>query len=112
MDLCHLAFYTLMMTFLSLWIHKSAWRWGPFLLISFILAFHTGVAQPFSLISVVALVVIFWFLREPMSGMPRLVLVGIAIAIGAGLSFHLLPGFHNWHVSGNFWVNYDKPFMG
>ncbi len=112
MELCHLAFYTLMMSFLSLWIHKSIWLWGGFFIISYILAFHTSVAQPFSLVPILSLLVIFWFLRKPLSGMPRLILVIIAIAIVAGLSFHLLPGFHNWHVSGNFWVNYDKPLTG
>ena len=39
-------------------------------------------------------------------------LVLLALALGFGLTYHIIPGFHNWHVSGNFWINYDKPFMG
>jgi CAAX protease family protein len=113
MDLCHLAFYSLMMAFLSLWIHRSAWLWGGFLVISYILALNTAVAQPFSLIPIGLMFALFLVLRkEEMAPSTRFWLVLIAILIGTGLNFHWIPGFNNWHVSGNLWINYDKPFMG
>ncbi len=112
MDLCHLSFYILMMAFLSLWIHRSAWLWGAFLVISYILAFHTGVVQPFSIIPIGLLFFIFLVFKKPLQPMTRFLLALIAIIISAGLNFHWIPGFQNWHISGNLWVNYDKPFMG
>ncbi len=110
--LTQVTFFSLMMTFLSLWIHRTAWLWGAFLVISYILALHTGVAQPFSLIPVATLFVLFWALKKPITGTTRWVFILIAIALGAGLNFHWIPGFHNLHIAGRFWLNYDKPFMG
>lgn len=112
MDLTHLAFFSLMMTFVSLWIHRSAWLWGGFLIISYILAINTSVAQPFSLVPVGTLFVIFWLIKHHVSGGAKFALAVIAIAIAACLNFHWIPYFCNWHVSGQFWVNFDKPFIG
>jgi uncharacterized protein len=112
MDLSHLAFFTLMMTFLSLWIHRSAWLWGAFLVISYILALNTSVAQPFSLIPVATLFALYWLFKNPIQGGVRFGLAITTIAIAAGLNFHWIPGFCNWQVTPNFWVNYDKPFIG
>ena len=111
-DLCHLSFYTLMMAFLSMWIHRSAWLWGAFLCISYILAFHTSVVQPFSIIPIGLLFVIFLVFKKELQPQTRLVLAIVAILVAAGLEFHKFPGFQNWHVSGSLWINYDKPFMG
>jgi membrane protease YdiL (CAAX protease family) len=112
MQMSHLAFFSLMMTFLSFWIHKSAWLWGAFLAISYILAINTSVVQPFSLVPIGTLLVLFWLFKNPIHGGLRLVLGLTVVALAAGLNFHWIPGFCNWHVSGNFWVNYDKPFIG
>lgn len=112
MDLSRLAFYSLMMAFLSLWIHRSAWLWGGFLAISYILALHTSVVQPFSIIPIGLLLVIFLTFKKEMQPQPRVILALVAILIAAGLNFHWIPGFKNWNVAGNFWLNYDKPFMG
>jgi membrane protease YdiL (CAAX protease family) len=110
--LTQLTFFSLMMTFLSLWIHKTAWLWGAFLAISLSLAFHTGIIQPFSFIPICTLFVLFWALHKPITGVTRWILISIAIALAAGLNFHLIPGFHNCNISARFWLNYDKPFMG
>jgi membrane protease YdiL (CAAX protease family) len=101
-----------MMAFLSLWVHRSAILWGAFLVISYILAFHTGVVQPFSIIPIGLLFVIFLVFRQPLQPTTRFILAVVAILISACLKFHWTPGFNNWHVSGNLWVNYDTPFMG
>lgn len=111
-DLCHLAFYILMMTFLSLWVHRSPLLWGAFLVISYILAFHTGVVQPISIIPIGLLFTLCLVFKKPLQPMARFVLAIITIIIAAGLNFHLIPGFNNWHVSGNLWITYDKPFIG
>jgi len=107
-----LAYFSLMMTFLSLWIHRTAWLWGAFLAISYILAFNTGIVQPFSLVPIGTLFILFWFLKKPVAGITRAGLVLLAIALAAGLNFHIMPGFCNFNVSGNFWLNFDVPFMG
>jgi CAAX protease family protein len=111
-DLTLLTYFSLMMVFLSLWVHRTAWLWGAFLVISYILAQHTGIAKPFSLLPILTLFVLTWALKKPIEGTTRFVLVSIVILIGAGLNFHWIAGFHNWNVTGRFWLNYDKPFMG
>jgi len=112
MELSHLPFFCLMMTFASLWIHRSAWLWGSFLALTFILAISTGVAQIFSLLIPALFFGIFWILKNPIEGARRHFLTVLAITIAALLQFHLVPGFHNWNVSPAFWINLDKPLMG
>lgn len=112
MEQSHLPFFCLMMTFASLWIHRSAWLWGSFLTLAFILAISTSVAQPFSILVLALLFAVFWILKTPIAGAKRHFLTLLAIAIGALLQFHLVPGFLNWNVSGGFWVNFDKPLIG
>lgn len=111
-ELSHVSFYCLMMTFASLWIHRSTWLWGSFLSLAFILAIYTGVAQPFSALVAVLLFFLFSILKTPIEGAKRHFLTIVAIAVAAGLSFHWIPGFCNWHMDGAFWINFDKPLIG
>lgn len=111
-DLQHLAFFSLAMCFLSLWIHRSAWLWGSFLAISLILAFQTSVAKPFSLVPIATLGVCNFLMARAIKGIQRWILFGITIFVSMALSFHWIPVFCNWNVSGKFWINYDKPFAG
>lgn len=112
MDLQFVAFFALAMTFLSLWIHRSAWLWGSFLAISLILAFQSGVAKPYSLAFIGSLFLIHWLLKHNVGGKERLILVSLATFISIGLWFHKIPGFCNVNIEGSFWANYDKPFIG
>jgi len=112
MSLAHLPFFCLMMTFASLWIHKSMWLWGSFLALAFTLAISTNVAGLFSLLILALLFGTFWLLKTPIAGAKRHFLTVLAIALAALLQFHWVPDFHNWNVSGAFWVNFDKPLMG
>jgi membrane protease YdiL (CAAX protease family) len=112
MDLQILTYFALGMSFLSLWIHRSAWLWGSFLAISLILAVESGTLNPFSLIPIGTLFLIHFLLKKNVSGTQRFILIIIAIVISFGLIFHKIPGFCNWHISGNFWMNYDSPFIG
>lgn len=112
-DLQFLAFFALLMTFISLWIHKSPWLWGSFLTISYILALQSGTCKPFSLVPLVTLFLIHLMLKKSLSQSTRLILITSATLISIALLFHLIPGFVNYHDSiGHFWINYDTPFMG
>jgi membrane protease YdiL (CAAX protease family) len=107
-----LAFFSLMMTFLSLWVYRSAWIWGGFLTLSFILAVTTGAVQPFSVVVIGILLGCFWLLKKPVTGFSRFFLVLIGITVGLLLSFHIIPGFNNWKITEKFFISYDKPLMG
>jgi uncharacterized protein len=112
MEISHLAFFCLMMTFGSLWIHRSAWLWGSFLALSFSLAIYSRVALPFSLVVVVLLFVLFWILKNRIVGGKRHFLILAAIAVAAGLNYHWIPGFCNWQITKSFYLNFDKPLYG
>lgn len=112
MEINHLAFFCLMMTFGSLWIHRSAWLWGSFLALSISLAIIGGVLQPFSILVIILLLVLFQILKNPIAGGKRHILTLVAIALGAGLNYHWIPGFHNWQITNSFYINFDKPLIG
>lgn len=112
MEIGHLAYFCLMMTFGSLWIHRSVWLWGSFLALSFSLAIYSGVAQPFSLVVLALLFILFWILKNPIAGGRRHFLTLTAILVAAGLNYHLIPGFGNWQMTDRFYLNFDKPLIG
>jgi len=112
MEIRHLAYFCLMMTFGSLWIHRSAWLWGSFLALSFSLAIFGGVAQPFSLLVLALLFILFWILKNPIAGGKRHFLTLTAILLAAGLNYHWIPGFCNWQITDHFYLNFDKPLIG
>ena len=112
-DLQFLSFFALLMTLISLWIHKSPWLWLSFLTISYILALQSGLAKPFSLIPVGSLLLIHVMLRRNLPQSSRFILVISAILISVALLFHWIPGFHNYRDKvGGFWINFDTPFIG
>jgi membrane protease YdiL (CAAX protease family) len=117
------AFFALIMSFASLWIKRTAWLWGSFLVMAYLLAFHSGVVTGWSLPFLAALGALFWALHHHVSGTSRAVLVAIATALSIALSFHIVPGFHNWAIATdlclggastpyNLWFSFDKPFIG
>ncbi len=119
-DLC---FFALIMGTLSLWICRSPWIWGGFLLIALVLASLAALIQPIALLPIAALFLIHRILILHIQGWKRIGIFLIACAISLGLSSHLLPGFHNWQLASNLvlssealpyslWLNFDKPFMG
>lgn len=118
-----LTFFSLMMSFLSLWIRRTGWLWGSFLAIAVILALQAGVITPPAFIPIATLFVVHRSLKLTLKPWTRLTLIMIAIAISIGLWFHIFPGFHNWQLASgevlspgavpyNFWLNFDKPFIG
>lgn len=118
-----LCFFAVAMSILSLWVRKSAWIWGSFLLIAYILAFEAKIAGWISLIPVLVLLICQYLLKNGLSKSARFILFCIATGISLALSVHLLPGFHNWKLAEdlcispgaypyNLWLNFDKPFIG
>jgi uncharacterized protein len=117
------AFFALLMSFLSLWIHRSAWLWGSFFIIAGILAYHTGILQIAGIIPIGTLLIIEGILKKQSAGITRILLFLAAVLISWFLLRHTLPGFHNWKIMdavciGNsyipysLWLNFDKPFIG
>jgi uncharacterized protein len=111
------------MTFLSLWVYRSAWIWGPFLAIASLLAYKLGILQLMGVLPLLALMIVHWILTYHIKAIVRLIFVLIACALSFGLLFHLFPGFCNWklidqvclgksHTPYNLWLNFDKPFIG
>jgi hypothetical protein len=111
-DLIFLPFVCLGLAILSFWVYRSPWLWGGFLALALILAIDKEVANPFVLIPIGTLFLIHLLLKKNFLGYERLLLIAVAIIISTCLSFHWIPGFHNWHVSGRFWINFDVPFIG
>jgi uncharacterized protein len=118
-----LCFFAFAMSFISLWIRKTAWMWGSFLLIAYILAFEAKIASGMSLIPVVILLFCHFFLNKELQKGIRFLLICVAIGVSLALAFHFLPGFNNWKVASNLclspgaypydlWLNFDKPFIG
>jgi membrane protease YdiL (CAAX protease family) len=118
-----LCFFAFAMSFLSLWARKTAWLWGSFLLIAYVLAFQAHIADGLSLLPVLILFLCHYFMKDNLSKRPRFIFWGIATLISFALAFHFFPGFHNWQLASNLklspeaypyslWLNFDKPFIG
>lgn len=118
-----LAFFSMMMALASLWIRKTPWLWGSFLFISLLSALDAHVVSFISLLPLGLLAALFYSVRQEISGLGRLLLVGSAFLISSGMFFHFLPGFQNWNLACNvilspgslpysLWINYDKAFIG
>jgi uncharacterized protein len=118
-----LCFFAFAMSFISLWIRKTAWVWGSFLLIAYILAFEAKIVTGMSLIPIVILLFCHFFLNKELVKSIRFLLICVAIGVSLALAFHFLPGFNNWKVASNLclspgaypydlWFNFDKPFIG
>jgi len=118
-----MCFFAFGMSFISLWVRKTPWLWGSFLLIAYILAFEAKIANWISLIPVLILFFCHYFLSKDITRSARFLLFGSAVLVSLGLAFHFLPGFHNWKVIAdlqlspgaypyNLWFNFDKPFIG
>jgi membrane protease YdiL (CAAX protease family) len=121
--LSSLCFFAFAMSFVSLWVRKSGWLWGSFLLIAYILAFTTGITTWMSLIPVFILFFCHFFLKKDLKKSARFLLFCMATGVSLALAFHFLPGFQNWKIASQLclspgsypyalWLNFDKPFIG
>lgn len=118
-----MCFFAFAMSFISLWVRKTPWLWGSFLLLAYFLAYQSEIATWISLIPVGILFFCHYFLTKEISKGARFLFFGTAIVISLALAFHFLPGFHNWKLVENtylspgafpysLWLNFDKPFIG
>lgn len=118
-----LAFFALIMAFLSLWIHKRPWLWGSFLVISFAFAFYAKLIDFKIFVALFFLGGAHLMLSTEIKGWTRVITVGVAFVFSIALMGHFFPGFHNWklmegvQISHNaypftMYLNYDKPFVG
>lgn len=118
-----LCFFAFAMSIISLWVRKTSWLWGSFLLIAYILAFDAKIAHWISLIPVLILLFCHYFLKGDISKGARFLLFGVATLVSLALAFHFMPGFNNWKLASDLqispgaypyslWLNFDKPFIG
>lgn len=118
-----LAFLSLILAFISLWIHRKAWLWGSFLALSFIFAYIGKLIDLKILVALALLGGAHLALTSKIRGAMRLVVLGVAFFISIALLGHFFPGFHNWKLAENIqiskdaypyslYLNYDKPFIG
>jgi uncharacterized protein len=118
-----LCFFAFAMSFISLWVRKTPWLWGSFLLIAYILAFNAKIADAISLIPVIILFLCHYLLKGDITKSARFLIFGVAIVVSLALAFHFMPGFHNWQLASNLklspnaypyslWLNFAKPFIG
>ncbi|NGX48407.1 MAG: hypothetical protein K1000chlam3_01800, partial [Chlamydiae bacterium] len=64
-----LAFFALAMTILSLWVKRSPWIWGSFLVLAFALAFMAKIITPIALAPIGAVLVLHTLLKGDLRGL-------------------------------------------
>ncbi|MBF5059892.1 hypothetical protein NEPTK9_001414 [Candidatus Neptunochlamydia vexilliferae] len=118
-----LAFISLILAFMSLWMHRKPWLWGSFLALSFIFALYGKVIDLKIFVALILLGGAHLALTGKLKGVPRLITIIIAIFLSVVLMGHFFPGFYNWKIAGelqisenaypySLYLNYDKPFIG
>lgn len=118
-----LAYLFLILSIISVWINRRIWIWGALAIISLALAYYGHVIELKALIPIGLLFLCQAALTQDIDGFWRLFAALIAAMISIALLTHMIAGVHNillvqnWHgsldgASMNFYINYDKPFIG
>lgn len=118
-----LAFFSLIMAFTSLWLHKRVWLWLSFLAVSLLFATMSELIDPYGLIALALLFLLHLILTKPMKKRWRLFYISATTFLSLALLLHLFPWFHNWKIAEKIsissygvpytlFLNYDKPFIG
>ncbi len=121
--LSSLAFASLILAFISLWIHKTPWLWGSFIAISSIFGIMGKLIDFKIFVALALLCGAHLFLTAKFKGTARLITILIAFFISIALMGHFFPGFHNWLIADKIqisknaypytlYLNFDKPFIG
>ncbi|MCP5506631.1 MAG: CPBP family intramembrane metalloprotease [Chlamydiales bacterium] len=121
--LSSLAFASLILAFISLWIHRSPWLWGSFIAISSIFGIMGKLIDFKIFVALGLLCGTHYVLTAKLRGIPRLITILIAFFISIALMGHFFPGFHNWLIANKvqvskhaypytLYLNFDKPFIG
>ncbi|NGX37282.1 MAG: hypothetical protein K1000chlam2_00436 [Chlamydiae bacterium] len=117
-----LAYFALAMTFISVWVKRSPWIWGPFLLFALILGYFAKILTPIAFAPIGALLILHTLLKGDIRGLARFVLVAVTTVVSVGLLTHYFPGFHNIRLFDKvpisphsypvtLWLSFDKPFI-
>ncbi|MEM8727594.1 MAG: CPBP family intramembrane glutamic endopeptidase [Chlamydiota bacterium] len=118
-----LAFISLILAFVSLWIHKSPWLWGSFITVGAVFGIMGKLIDFKVFVALTLLCAAHLALVAKLKGVRRLIPILIACFISILLMGHFFPGFHNWliadkvRISDNgypysLYLNFDKPFIG
>lgn len=121
--LSSLAFLSLILAFMSLWIHRSPWLWVSFIAISSIFGILGKLIDFKIFVALALLCAAHYALTAKLKGMTRLITILIAFFISIALMGHFFPGFHNWLIANKIkisknaypytlYLNFDKPFIG
>lgn len=116
-----LAYFTLLMGILSLWIKKTPLLWGSFMVVSLIFAKKSGIINWIAFAPLAAMFAAVW-VYSGSKGLLRTFSFLATLALGIALCSHSFSGFHNAallqsHISPDavaytLWVNYDTAFAG
>lgn len=118
-----LAYISLIMAFISLWVHKRIWLWTSFLVIAFAFAFFGKLIDFRIFISLAFLAGAHMILATEVRGWMRILALLVAFLFSLALMGHFFPGFHNWKIAEGIqlskdaypytmYLNFDKPFVG
>src|SRR5271169_1230351 len=107
-----IAFFALVLSFLSLWIYRAVWLWGAFLLIACFFAYLSHLLAPVGLSPLLVLLFCYLLLKAEIKGALRVLLFLTIAGLSVGLLLHLFPGFSPWIIQENFALYFDTPFIG
>jgi hypothetical protein len=104
-----LCLFALAMSFASLWIRKTPWLWGSFLIIAMITAYQAHVISYLALFPIATLFLCQYALTFNVNKSTRFLLICTVTLLSLALAFHFLPGFYYLKPDG---TSFDKPFIG
>ena len=118
-----LAFFTLIMAFISLWVYKHFYLFGSFVTLSCFLAYFAKLIDPIALIAIGLLAICYVIISKELKIKYRIFLLLLIFIISILLMTHTFPGFHNFKLLDSvlissqghpwtFYLNFDKPFIG
>jgi len=119
-----LAFVALIISLISLWIHKTPWLWGTFTLLSLLFALLGNLIDAWGLAVLGLLCGTYLLLTlTNVRGIPRLIAVSTVLLISIAMTLHICPGFQAWKLSQKMQISsdaypyalfphFDTPFTG
>ena len=93
-----LAFASLILAFISLWIHREPWLWGSFLAVACIFAFLGKLIEIKIFVALALLSGSHLALTTKLKGGGRLIVISIPFILSIVFMGHFFAGFHNWKL--------------
>lgn len=92
-----LAFSTIFVALISLWIRPTPWIWGPLAVLSGILGYMSGLLHLYAIIPLALLFILLLVLASvEMEGMRRLIVLIAVVVLSFFFILHITPGFKSW----------------